>query len=1184
MPAGRDQAAFFLEHREEILRKVGAILFPHATDEAKRSRAKAAFSSFSMDGSWQQFLRRTFAPCQPVPVVHPRDLTFAIHGRPGVSSETSPTRRFNLEEYLQSQQDSTAWLRDKLETAIGAASMVEAWLKLHKPHKQHPERTLKSYAYQELESISRQAKETWCERNGHAAFNLQHDGVMIALSSGMDVRTAREELQRASGLALGYHQPVEVKPMTTPTGDLIPVQAKEDSDLQLGYVGRIATRPAIQPPRKSELSEGIITQGIHSRLAWNDDSCTFQSAHLWQGRAYNLARSRPLQHDPVTRLFLRSQKLEQGEALHTQSGRHITMDREERKLQTSDQSVQKSSAALETLIKLHTAHQFTHTAAVDGSKEGGEPEEIAPGRPTTGTGEKQYGVEDRLARTAYGIWEGLKPFGRIRAADTEDVDASDTLIYQQFSRGLWGGRLPDSFAIVDAEMYACYRFLLQVWTEAATPEARAACRVLICSDCRPALQQIDHAWRQSHATGFRKYDRGHLLEAICNLRADMGIVITVWTPAHDGITPNAMADCAAKHYTRDEHKEDTVARIAPHVLARPCTYERRIHACNGGTTEEIWEHADRRPYAETKRRAQAHVRTMLSVGLKEGSTTAGIMGRLWSDVVRRVDTKLHADLRKQSRAIDAPEQRAQTDDASCHGRDKLQPEDVLAHNKRRSIVLGMLVDNVLGVSHTRGWARRRRGEAHQGGPATNSETWGCWACKRTRYLRTRETMQNTTTMRTAEEHQAEWSQEAQWQLDAKGTLKHVLCGECQGVPHTSSYESRELGRTLGNAIQACNKRKQMQQTSANGDKVLAMLQSAQKAEQRTCTKRPVSQEQWHNRWAVLAGVLPAWAEGGSEERTGPVTECAGALNAGVDLAAHTIAQWHQSAKAGLTFAKQREQHIGLLQLTIRAWREQVEHDMLHLQATPAAWKVRLPPRRSAAQLPSLRQHSLQQTSSVQVLDVLVHATHTHPPGVDNPDQTLARQRCEDWGDLSAAARNWNPWGTAIVDQTQTPGARSDEGLTGPLTFAHHRVLQRWKLRDKCLRVATYYRVMHLNRRAQRAADLKRLRARFSRWAFSFIRHTQHATRQDAHDRHAAELRASRQGRVSASTRMRMHNLDLYRESRRNAPRRPHTHGDGPRTHRKRLPAQADSEIGSLLYDNMCIVASRFQLWLTRDPG
>ena len=89
------------------------------------------------------------------------------------------------------------------------------------------------------------------------------------------------------------------------------------------------------------------------------------------------------------------------------------MDHEERKLQTSDQSVQKSSAALETLMKLHIAHQFTHTAAVDGSKEGCEPEEIAPGRPITGTGEKQYGGEDRLARTAYGIWEGLKPFGQI---------------------------------------------------------------------------------------------------------------------------------------------------------------------------------------------------------------------------------------------------------------------------------------------------------------------------------------------------------------------------------------------------------------------------------------------------------------------------------------------------------------------------------------------------------------------------------------------------------------------------------------------------------------------------------------------------------------------------------------------------------------------------------------------------
>ena len=49
--------------------------------------------------------------------------------------------------------------------------------------------------------------------------------------------------------------------------------------------------------------------------------------------------------------------------------------------------------------------------------------------------------------------------------------------------------------------------------------------------------------------------------------------------------------------------------------------------------EAVWEHADRRPYAETKRRARIHVRGKLSVGLKDGCTTAGVVGRLLSDVV-----------------------------------------------------------------------------------------------------------------------------------------------------------------------------------------------------------------------------------------------------------------------------------------------------------------------------------------------------------------------------------------------------------------------------------------------------------------------------------------------------------------------------------------------------------------------
>ena len=50
----------------------------------------------------------------------------------------------------------------------------------------------------------------------------------------------------------------------------------------------------------------------------------------------------------------------------------------------------------------------------------------------------------------------------------------------------------------------------------------------------------------------------------------------------------------------------------------------------------------------------------LSVNVREGSTTAGVKGRLWSEVVRSVDTKLHADMRKQSGSgvIGAPEAQA----------------------------------------------------------------------------------------------------------------------------------------------------------------------------------------------------------------------------------------------------------------------------------------------------------------------------------------------------------------------------------------------------------------------------------------------------------------------------------------------------------------------------------------------
>ena len=195
---------------------------------------------------------------------------------------------------------------------------------------------------------------------------------------------------------------------------------------------------------------------------------------------------------------------------------------------------------------------------------------------------------------------------------------------------------------------------------------------------------------------------------------------------------------------------------------------------------------------------------------------------------------------------------------------------------------------------------------------------------------------------------------------------------------------------------------------------------------------------------------------------------------------------------------------------------------------------------------------------------------------------ISRRRRENWTDLNAKARRWNPWGTAAPTLAANDQEDSED-TSRPLDPNYLRALTRWTYRDRCLRIATYYRVLHLHSRAQRAATLQRLRRRFASWALSFVQYIKHSARLTAHNIHTSDLRASRQGHISARTRMHMHSVDLYRESRRNMPRKLQTQRSSPRR-RTRLPTLIDAEVGSLLYNSMCTVASRFLSWLTRDPG
>ena len=115
-------------------------------------------------------------------------------------------------------------------------------------------------------------------------------------------------------------------------------------------------------------------------------------------------------------------------------------------------------------------------------------------------------------------------------------------------------------------------------------------------------------------------------------------------------------------------------------------------------------------------------------------------------------------------------------------------------NLRRTSILGARVDNVKGITHNRGWARRRRGEMNKGGTATNEEAWGCWPCKQNR---DRERMEQETTTQdpmTRQQTQQQWAMEDAEQLNTKATLKHILCGECTGLPQESDKNQTRRNR------------------------------------------------------------------------------------------------------------------------------------------------------------------------------------------------------------------------------------------------------------------------------------------------------------------------------------------------------------------------------------------------------
>ena len=77
----------------------------------------------------------------------------------------------------------------------------------------NPAATTKSFALQECEAISRNAKCAYLERMGHAWMSLQHDGVVACAAQDHTVTEITYGAEKASTQALGFTQKVESKNM-----------------------------------------------------------------------------------------------------------------------------------------------------------------------------------------------------------------------------------------------------------------------------------------------------------------------------------------------------------------------------------------------------------------------------------------------------------------------------------------------------------------------------------------------------------------------------------------------------------------------------------------------------------------------------------------------------------------------------------------------------------------------------------------------------------------------------------------------------------------------------------------------------------------------------------------------------------------------------------------------------------
>ena len=138
------------------------------------------------------------------------------------------------------------------------------------------------------------------------------------------------------------------------------------------------------------------------------------------------------------------------------------------------------------------------------------------------------------------------------------------------------------------------------------------------------------------------------------------------------------------------------------------------------------------------------------------------------------------------------------------------------------------------------------------------------------------------------------------------------------VPLWHSEKARAHAQQLESAHTAC-KRARDASTCTVGERPTNMLRAAAQAARDTHRGAPVNDDAWANRYAVLAGCLPAWADDAhADTHTREHTkEVMNVVAHGQGLATEAAMAWREMAAPGEAWLRHRARERGLMTLVLR---------------------------------------------------------------------------------------------------------------------------------------------------------------------------------------------------------------------------------------------------------------------------